>query len=209
MKVLAIGAHFDDIELGCAGSLMRHIDKGDEVTMLVVAHSGYSTYDGKLLRTKTQSLKEGKAAAKIIGARLICGKRKTKTLAYSYELIEFLNKWIDKLGVDLIYGHWDHDVHQDHSAIGKAILNAGRRVPRILMYRSNWYQTTKEFRGTFYVDISRYIDRKIEAVRAHKTECRMRGNRWVDFFKKVNANHGQEMDTEYAECFETVRYLMQ
>lgn len=207
MKVLAIGAHFDDIELGCGGTLMKHIDEKDEVTMLVVAGSEYSDYEGKSLRSEEVSSAEGKTAAKIIGAELFCGNLTTKTLAYSYNLIYFLNEWIGRLGIELIYTHWTEDIHQDHSAVGKATLNAGRHIPRILLYQSNWYKTTTAFQGTFYVDISRYINRKIEAIKAHQTECCRRGEEWVEFVKNVDVNHGQEIGVRYAECFEVVKYL--
>ncbi len=207
MRVLAIGAHFDDIELGCAGTLMKHLDEGDEVTMFVVTDSDYSNYNGDPRRIREIALKEGEAAAEIIGAKLVYGNLETKTLAYNRQLIELLNEWIDNLAIELIYAHWDQDVHQDHSAIGKSIVSAGRHVPRLLMYQSNWYQTTATFHGNFYVDISKYIDRKVVALKSHETEYRMRGDRWVQFFVNVNANYGQEIGVKYAECFQVVKYL--
>ncbi|MBL7196742.1 MAG: PIG-L family deacetylase [Candidatus Omnitrophica bacterium] len=207
MNVLAIGAHFDDIELGCAGALMKHVDEGDKVTMLVVTDTEYRNYDGTLLRNKKEALSEGKVAAEIIGAKLVCGNLKTKRLTHSWRLIEFLNKWIDHLGIKLIYTHWDRDVHQDHFAVGKATLAAGRHVPRILIYQSNWYQTTTAFQGTFYVDISKYIGRKVAAVKAHQIEYRMRGDSWVQFFKNIDANYGQKVGVRYAECFAVIKYL--
>jgi len=207
MKILAIGAHFDDIELGCSGTLMKHVNDGDEVTMLVVTDAEVFNYDGELRRDTVISYKEGEAAAKVIGAKMFCGNLQNKTLAYSWQLIEFLNEWVDRLSVELIYTHWDQDIHQDHSAVGKASLNAGRHVPRILMYRSNWYQATVPFRGTFYVDITSYFDRKVAALMSYETEYRMRGEGWVEFFKNVCATYGQEIGVKYAECFEAVKYL--
>lgn len=207
MRVLAIGAHFDDIELGCGGALIQHVRAKDDVTMLVVTDSEYLNYDGKVLRSKDIALKEGKKAAAIIGAKLISGDMKTKELAYSWQLIEFLNEFIDDLKTDLIYTHWDHDVHQDHFAIGKATLNAGRHIPRILMYRSNWYQTSDLFRGNYYVDISDVMHLKIKAVKAHASELKKAGKGWIEFFKNENRNNGQEIGVQYAELFEVVKYL--
>lgn len=51
MNVLAIGAHFDDIELGCAGSLLRHIAKGDKVYSYVATVSGFSSRSNEKVRT--------------------------------------------------------------------------------------------------------------------------------------------------------------
>ncbi len=53
MKVLAVGAHPDDIELGCAGALARHVAAGDEVTMLVLT-PGESGPQGLTSRVREQ-----------------------------------------------------------------------------------------------------------------------------------------------------------
>ena len=51
MKVLAVGAHLDDIELACGGTLAKAIDKGHQVKMIVMSESGYTNYDGRIMRT--------------------------------------------------------------------------------------------------------------------------------------------------------------
>jgi LmbE family N-acetylglucosaminyl deacetylase len=210
MNVLAIGAHFDDIELGCGGTLIKHISQKDKVYMLVVTGSEYKDYNGKVFRTKTTALKEGKEAASIMGvavSHLMLGGFKTQRVPYSVELIEKINKIIDELKIDTIYTHWIYDVHQDHSAVGRATLNAARHVPRVLMYRSNWYATAADFRGNFFVDISDYIKIKIKAIRAHKSEYKKFGEKWINFIEHQDRNSGIEMETKYAETFEVVKYL--
>lgn len=208
-NILAIGAHFDDIELGCGGTIARHVANKDNVIMLVVTNSAYYNYDGTPVRTAECAKKEGEEAAKILGVKkLISLGLETKTLQYGFELIEMINKVIDEEKIDMIYTHWDKDVHQDHSAIGRATLNAGRHTKNILMYRSNWYHTTSEFRGNFYVDISDFIDIKIAAVKAHKNEYKKFGQGWIDFFVNENFNAGKKIGTKYAEAFEIVKYYV-
>ena len=210
MNILAIGAHFDDIELGCGGTLAKHIAEGDKVFILVVTNSEYRDYDGRTIRTKKVALEEGQKAASILGVaptHLILEGFENQRVLYSMELIEKIDKIIDKLKIGTVYTHWIHDVHQDHSAVGKATLNAARHVPRILMYRSNWYATDAAFRGNFFVDISSYIETKIKAIKAHETEYKKFGEKWIDFVKHQNRNSGIEMEAEYAEAFEIIRYL--
>lgn len=75
MEVLAIGAHFDDIELGCGGSLVKHIKNKDKVYMYVITDSEYDDYDGTIMRTKDVALEEGKNAIPMLGVgvdNLIC-----------------------------------------------------------------------------------------------------------------------------------------
>ena len=48
MKILAIGAHYDDVEIGCGGMLLKRSDKGDEITILTITDSGYSVPNTKI-----------------------------------------------------------------------------------------------------------------------------------------------------------------
>ena len=170
MKVLAIAGHADDIELGAGGAILRHSDLGDEVTLLLITHSEYGDYNGNLIRSKEVAESEAKEAADIMGIKnILCLNYETKKVLYTVELIEDINRIIDNMNPDIIYTHWDGDANQDHSAISRATVIAGRNVSRILMYRSNWNQTTKSFKGNFIVDISKYMEDKIRAINAHKS----------------------------------------
>lgn len=208
MNILAIGAHFDDVELGCSGSLVKHLHNQDKTHILVITDSEYSDYNGKILRTKEDALKEGESAAFILGVeKMLCLGLKTKEVKYCSGLIEKINKVIDELKIDTIYTHWIHDVHHDHYAVARATLVAGRHIPRILMYRSNWYASTAPFNANFFVDVSLYMETKIKAIKAHETEYKKFGEKWIDFAKHQNRNSGIEMGVQYAESFEVVKYF--
>ena len=209
MKVLAIAGHADDIELGAGGSILRHSDLGDEVTLLLITHSEYGDYNGNLIRSKEVAESEAKEAADIMGIKnILCLNYETKKVLYTVELIEDINRIIDNMNPDIIYTHWDGDANQDHSAISRATVIAGRNVSRILMYRSNWNQTTKSFKGNFIVDISKYMEDKIRAINAHKSEVSKRGPTWVEYFTNQNRNTGIEIKSSYAEDFEIVKWVM-
>jgi len=206
-NVLAIGAHFDDVEIGCAGTLAKHKAKGDKVIILVITHSKYSNYDGNIIREKEKAFSEGSQAAEILDCELICFQWETKQVIFGYKLIEEINKIIDAYKIDIIYTHWDYDVHQDHLAIGKASLNAGRKVNNILMYQSNLYMNTRMFRANFFVDISDYIDLKIAAINAHESEVKKFGPEWINFWINEAMNNGKKLNVKYAEAFQLVKYL--
>jgi LmbE family N-acetylglucosaminyl deacetylase len=209
MKVLAIAGHADDIELGAGGAILRHSDLGDEVTLLLITHSEYGDYNGNLIRSKEVAESEAKEAADIMGIKnILCLNYETKKVLYTVELIEDINRIIDNMNPDIIYTHWDGDANQDHSAISRATVIAGRNVSRILMYRSNWNQTTKSFKGNFIVDISKYMEDKIRAINAHKSEVSKRGPTWVEYFTNQNRNTGIEIKSSYAEDFEIVKWVM-
>lgn len=207
-NVLCIGAHYDDVELACGGSIVKHIEQGDNVTVVVVSSGEYQKYDGGLIRDKEEAKREGKKAMKILGVKdLISLGKESKKIEYGVELIEKLNEIIDNRKIDIVYTHWICDIHQDHQAVGRATINAARHTPTILMYRSNWYSSPELFNGRFYVDISRFIDKKIASIKVHKGELKRRGKKWIDFVKHQNRNSGIEIGVEYAETFEIVKYL--
>ncbi len=208
MNVLGIGAHYDDLELGCSGSLINHVNKGDKVTMLVVTDSSYKDYNGSLIRAADVAHKEGLEAAKIIGAELVCLRYKTFEVPFNEELTRKIIHQIEERKVDIIYSHWIYDLHRDHQFAAKCALMAGRHVPRFLMYQSNYYDTEQQFHGNFYSDISEVMNKKIEVIKTNKSELERVKYEWLDFFKKQNKNDGQRIGVEYAERFEAVRYFI-
>jgi N-acetylglucosamine malate deacetylase 1 len=208
MNVLAVGAHYDDVELGCSGTLIKHVKKGDKVTLVVVTDSAYKNPQGDIIRGADIASREGATAAKIVGAELTCLNYETFMVPFDEALTKKLISYIEDLEIDMIYSHWVHDQHRDHQYAGKATLMAGRHVPRFLMYRSNFYDTEQAFRGNFYSDISDVMDIKVEVIKAHQSELERVRYQWLDFFKKQHENDGQKIGVKYAECFEIIRYLV-
>lgn len=209
MRILVIGAHADDVELGVGGTISRHTASGDDVSILLVTHSAYSNFEGKVIRSKETAMKEARDAATLMGVKdLSCLDYETKCVTYDVKLIEDINRHIDKVKPDVIYTHWDGDINQDHSAISQATIVAGRNIPRILMYRSNWYKSYKHFENSFYVDITDHIETKIAAIRAHVSEMSRRGEAWIEYFKNQCRNDGQEVGVRYAESFQAIKWLL-
>lgn len=206
MNILAIGAHFDDVELGCGGVLAKHVKSGDRVYIYVATLSGYSNYFKKILRGNELALREGRKAAGILGAKLICGQFEALKLEFCENLNIELIKIIEQKKIDQIYTHWIGDIHHDHLAVARASLHSGRHVKRLLMYRSNWYHSPYEFKGNFYVDITDMWSRKVRAIKAHDSEYKRTGEKWINFFKNEAENAGQKIGVKYAEVFEIVRW---
>lgn len=208
MNVLAIGAHFDDVELGCGGTIAKHVKEGDAVYAFVATVSGFTNVNNQSVRADETARREGDAAMKALGVReLICGDFKT----FEVEFVEALNvkiiKVIEDKKIDLVYTHWTGDVHHDHKAVANATLHAGRHVPRLLMYRSNWYHSTADFRGNFYVDVTEHWGSKEAAIRCHESEMERAGKKWLSFFKNEAENAGQRIGVKHAEVFEVVKWL--
>jgi len=161
-NVLAVGAHADDVEIGCGGTVVLHARNGDNVIILIMAESSYTYYDGTVLRTKEEGRIEEENAAKILGAKeLINLGFKTKEVPYSVEAREAVNEIIDKYNIDIIYTHWYHDMHQDHKRTTQSVLAAGRYVKNILMYEPEYPagRSYLGFRNQYYVHLQRFKEK--------------------------------------------------
>jgi LmbE family N-acetylglucosaminyl deacetylase len=207
MNILAIGAHFDDIELGCGGTLAKHVAMGDTVYTYVATVSGFISPNNEVIRSNKTTLSEGQEAMEILGAELICGNFRTLEVEFTETLNVDILRVVEDKKIDKVYTHWMGDIHHDHQAVARASLHACRWVPRLLMYRSNWYHSNIDFRGNFYIEITDYLDKKIKAIMAHKSEMERTKERWVSFFTKEAENAGQRIGVTYAEVFEVVKWL--
>ncbi len=198
MRVLAIGAHPDDIELGCAGALLRHVAAGDEVTMLVMT-PGESGPQGL-----TSRVREQEAAAAVIGASLIWGTYSDGLIPTGREAVRLVDDAVAAVRADVIYAHAPSDTHQDHVATSQAALAAGRRLARVLFYQS---PSTTSFDPTVFVEVDGTLSGKLAALQAHWSQvmqCPM-----VDLDAvQVSARYwGTRAKVGYAEAFESPRFV--
>lgn len=206
-NILALGAHFDDIELGCSGTLAKHKAHNDNIFIYVATLSGYNNQKNEVIRTNEVARMEGERAAEILGATLYCGKSPTMKLEFCEELnIDILNILNDN-EIDTVYTHWHGDVHHDHQALSKATMHCTRHTPRILMYRSNWYHSPCEFKDNFYVDITDFWHIKEKTIRAHQSEFDRTGRKWLDFFRNEAKNAGMRINVPMAETYEVVKWV--
>lgn len=208
MKILAIGAHFDDVELGCGGALARHAAEGDEVYVFVATVSGFTNQYDQSVRSSEVARAEADEAMKVLGVKeMYCGNFRTLQIEFVDALNIEILKLVQDLGIEQVYTHWTGDVHHDHQAVSKASLHSCRHVSRLLMYRSNWYHSATDFRGNFYVDITAYWGTKERAIRAHVSEMERTSSRWISFFHNEAENAGQRIGVKYAEVYEVVKWL--
>lgn len=208
-NVLAVGAHADDVEIGCGGTVARHVQNGDNMILLVMAESSYTDYKGNILRSIDEGVSEEENAAKVLGAKLINLKFKTKEVPYSSESIEAINKVIDDYSVDTIYTHWYHDTHQDHKRTTQSVLSAGRYVKNILMYEPEYPagRSYLGFRNQYYVDISSTFNIKMEALKCHISQVKKYGDGFLEAIEARAMHRGYEIGDKHAECFEVLRLL--
>lgn len=212
MKLLAIGAHLDDFELACGGTMAKAVENGHQVKAVVLSKSGYKNYDGRVMRSDETAEREGREAADILGIKdLTVLDFENKNIQYHYSIIEMLNQIIDEYNPDVVFMHHVFDTHQSHEGAAKSTLSAARRKNDIFMFEPivPSGRSYMAFRPQLYIGFDEKImEKKIEAMKAHRTEYNKFGETWIDGVKARAAYRGYEMGAKYAEAFEVIRCTM-
>ena len=120
MNILAIGAHPDDIEFGCGGTLSKYSEKGHKVYMLVLS-IGDKGGDPEIRQ------KEQENSAQILGAeKLYFGNEKDTEIVQSQKLITEIEGFLKEIKPDFIFVHYFDDTHQDHRNLSNSTISATR-----------------------------------------------------------------------------------
>lgn len=206
-NILAIGAHADDVEIGCGGTVALHVKRGDRVIILVMAEPFFTKYDGTVLRPIDVGKSEEKSAAEVLGAKVINLGFKDNSVMYSVETIEAINRIIDEYEIDTVYTHWHHESNQDHSRTAHATISAARYTPNILMYEPMYPngKTYDTFRSQVYVDVTSTFDAKMNALKRHKSQIEKFGKGFLEAVEARARYRGYEIGRRYAESFEVIR----
>lgn len=208
LRIVAIGAHPDDIELACGGTLARAVANEHEVMMVVVTGKSSTDHHDKYIRTDDEALNEQKKACKTLGIdNLKVLEFEDQQVPYSVELVSKLDTIINEFDPDIIFTHFVFDTHQDHVRTAHSTLSAARRQNTILLYEpiNPSGRGYVSFRPQVYIDITDSIDIKIEALKVHESQYKKYGKEWIEALKARAKYRGFEMGCKYAECFEIVR----
>lgn len=178
--ILAIGAHPDDVELGCGGTLAKLISEGKKAVVVDLTQGELGTRGDE----KTRKL-EAEKASKILG---ISARENLKMedgfLENSKEYQLRIVKMIRKYRPEIIFANAIEDRHPDHAKAAKLVSDACflaglRKIetdlegetqevwrPKHIFHYIQW----KNLKPDFVVDISTFLDKKVKACLAYKTQ---------------------------------------
>ena len=193
---LAIGAHPDDVEIGCGGLLLRHAAAGDEVAILTLT-------GGEAGGEVADRARESQRAAELLSARLIHADLRDTSLSDAGLTIETIKRAIDETGATTIYTHTSRDVHQDHRNTHNATLVAAREVPRVYCYQSP--STTVDFHPTRFASIDDFVDAKLEVIRAYESQVSTRRYLDEELLRATARYWARFAGSRYVEPLEVIR----
>ena len=226
--ILAIGVHPDDIELSASGTLFRHIDLGYSVALCDLTQGELGTRGSGPLR-----LEEAEKAKLLFGAAIRdnLGMR-DGFFEHSEENILKLVNVIRKYQPEIVLANAVSDRHPDHGRASKLISDAcffaGLVKIKTLDEAGNeqkkWrpkaiyhYLQDRNLKADLVVDISEYMDRKIESIMAYSSqffnpessepETPISSKSFIEFIKAKNRTYARDIGVEYAEGFNVERNI--
>lgn len=154
-RVLAIGAHPDDIEIGCAGTLLGHRRRGDRISLLTLSR-------GAVGGDRSERAHESRLAADAIGAQLLTADLPDTRIEEGMGTIRLIEAVVRAVDPTVVYVHSRHDSHQDHRAVHTATISAARSVPRVYAYQSP--SATNDFQPTRFIAIDEVVSDKLQVL---------------------------------------------
>ena len=227
LDILAIGVHPDDIELGCAATLVKHIDLGYRVGLLDLTKGELGTRG-----TISTRKKEAEAARKEMKAeiRLNVGL-KDGLFQYNEASIKKIIPYIRKFQPEIVLCNAINDRHPDHGRASKLVSDAcyyaglakiktsydkkpqRKWRPKVVYHYIQDYNITPDF----VVNIDGYFEKKLSLIKAFKTqffEPNAKGPQTPisspDFLKFQESRarvHGRHIGCTYGEGFTIERYI--
>ena len=172
-KVLVIGAHPDDPETACGGTMCLLADAGHEVVCVYLTRgeagiAGKSHDEAAAIRVV-----ESQNACKITGARHIFMNQIDGNTEVNLERYKEMRELIDRENPDVVLTHWPIDAHRDHAVCGTLVLDAWRRLDRrfkLFYFEVMTGEQTQMFHPTHWVNIEAVQQRKREACNCHVSQ---------------------------------------
>lgn len=219
--VLVVAAHSDDEALGCGGTIARHVAEGDTVYAVFMA-DGITSREG----AKQEDLLGRNLAAE--NARIILGVKENFYLGLPdnrmdsiplIDVVQQLEPIIDRLQPKVVYTHHHGDLNVDHRITHQAVMTTCRPQPGgsvqaiyafEVMSSTEWATPSAEpFIPNYFVDISKYLRKKNDALNAYQTEMRkVPHSRSVEHLTTLASNRGQSVGVLAAEAFISIRVVV-
>ncbi len=223
-SALAVYAHPDDADVACGGTLAKWSQAGCRIHLVVCTDGGRGTADGTVDPSELaeRRAKELEAAAVVVGLESVqCLGMGDGDLEVDRRFVAELVGWIRRLRPEAVLGHdptavffgQDYVNHRDHRAAGWALLEAmapAASLPHYFPEQGDPHGVSAAYlSGTLepnvWVDITATVDRKAEAVAAHRSQLSGDPGWAADAVRLRAAEEGRRAGVTYAEGFRRLR----
>lgn len=223
MKVLVVAAHSDDEVLGCGGTIAKLAQGNDVYTLLL--SEGVTSRDipeeqkkqaTNQLKTEAEDANKRLNVKKVFFENFPDNRFDTVPLL---DIVKVIERYIQKIGPEAVYTHHAGDLNIDHQIVHRAVITAARpvgdySVKKIMLFEilssTEWGRINpyNSFVPNTYVDISKTISVKLEAMRCYKSEIRKYPHpRSLEGIKLLAQKRGLEVGLKFVEAFCLVRSI--
>jgi LmbE family N-acetylglucosaminyl deacetylase len=209
MKILILSPHTDDAELGCGGTIIKLLDEGNNIFWVV-----FSTAEDSLPKNlpkdtlKTEYLKVIKDLALGEGSYKIFNFKVRNLNQYRQEILEELIRIRTQFQPDIVIGPSLNDYHQDHQVVSQEMVRAFKTTSSIICYELPWNHTT--FNTQFFCKLHKnHLEQKCKILENYQSQ-RIKGHPYFsnEFIFGLAKTRGIQCNSEYAEAFEVVRWIL-
>ena len=202
MNILAIGAHPDDIEIGCGGTLLKYRKKGANIYLMVLT-------DGDLGGDNELRRQEQIISSNILNVKdLFWGGYKDTQLPLDRKVIKTIEDVVNRVKPVFIFVNYFDDTHQDHRNLAEATMSATRYIKNVLFYE---VPTTQNFSPNVFINIDEVLEEKADLLKAHTSQV-MKTNiedlSIVEIAKSSANFRGIQGRVKYAEGFISLRLFI-
>ena len=222
-KVLILAAHADDDILGCGGTMAKHSDQGDEVSVLFLTNGVGARGKGDSIPQNIDFRDQAaEKALAIVGAKLLDRLDFPDNAIDSLPRIKVIRAVENVINInrpDVIYTHHGGDLNVDHRRALEAVMTACRPQPGSLVSKiysfevassSGWQGETlfNPFVPNHYVEITEQLDRKMKALLAYEEEMRVFPHaRSIEALQHLARWRGSQVGVAAAEAFVVERQV--
>jgi len=224
MHVLAIVAHPDDADIFCGGTLAKHADREDRVTIVHMTRGEYGGLDGDESAVADVREAEARRSGEVLGASMVdfLGFEDGR-ITYSLENRLTVVDCIREYAPDIVVTHFSDDMHPDHRAASELVTDAYYMASLPLVETEhppcdpdNVYffgKPTSSFEPTTFVDVTGYESTKAEAIESHESQVEFLDehggidsefDNLVDGVLAENRTIGRRVRATYAEGFSSL-----
>jgi LmbE family N-acetylglucosaminyl deacetylase len=218
MRVLAVGAHPDDLEILCGGTLARYVQEGHEVVMCSATLGDRGSFEHSSEEIARIRLAEARRAAELAGAEHVTlGLSDAEVHAADRDQVLAVVDLVREARPDVIITHSPNDYMSDHNEISTLVFGASFHATLPLLETGKPHHGAVTpiyfmdnvmglgFQPVEYVDVTATMATKVAMLEAHETQLTwLRDHDGVDVVEQMRTFtrfRGQQCGVEYAEGF--------
>lgn len=209
-NVLFIGAHPDDIELGCGGTLIKHVQNRDNVYALIFTNGEKGIPESELkngVDRQQECLQALKIAHVPFSNIYFLQYPDTELWQHRQAVMNTISKFCETFQIQLIYTHSNKAQHQDHVTIFEETMRGAKGAWGIMAYESHG-ATNPSFSPNMFVDITDVIAKKIAMLNCHKSQISKNYLKVESILALAQFRSSQSDEFHYAEAFEIIKMTL-